>query len=190
MAAADAAADSSNGESIFCQFRSPEGETMGPQLEIPLGLTTRQLNGVLNELLNNDRTEPYSFYVNDDEIVGTLGKTVEEQKISSETVVSIIYKPQAAFRVTAVTRCSGTLPGHTEVGHSKSCLVFTLHDLLDWFRPEPPSGCPPSLDGLPCSAQTPTKTQTKLHQNLLSIMTQTLSPAPSHTRTRKRVQYA
>jgi hypothetical protein len=51
---------------IFAQFKSPEGEGLGPQLEVPLGLTTKQLNGVLNELLSNDRTEPYSFYVNDE----------------------------------------------------------------------------------------------------------------------------
>jgi hypothetical protein len=56
--------------SIFAQFKSPEGEGLGPQLEIPLNLTTKQLNGVLNELLNNDKTEPYSFYVNDE--VGRL----------------------------------------------------------------------------------------------------------------------
>ena len=53
--------------------------------------------------------------MHEQEIVGTLGQIVEEQKLSSELVVSIIYKPQATFRVTAVTRCSGTLPGHTEV---------------------------------------------------------------------------
>jgi hypothetical protein len=50
---------------IFAQFRSPEGEIKGPQLEIPLDLSPKQLNAVLNELLGNERSEPYSFYVND-----------------------------------------------------------------------------------------------------------------------------
>lgn len=55
---------------IFAQFRSPEGEALGPQLEVPLNLSPKQLNGVLNELLSNDKTDPYSFYVNDE--VGAL----------------------------------------------------------------------------------------------------------------------
>ena len=50
---------------IFAQFRSPEGEIKGPQLEIPLDLSPKQLNAVLNELLGNEKTEPYSFFVND-----------------------------------------------------------------------------------------------------------------------------
>jgi redox-regulated HSP33 family molecular chaperone len=50
---------------IFAQFRSQEGEVKGPQLEVPLDLTPKQLNAVLNELLGNERTEPYSFFVND-----------------------------------------------------------------------------------------------------------------------------
>ena len=50
---------------IFAQFRSQEGEVQGPQLEIPLDLTPKQLNAVLNELLGNERSEPYSFFVND-----------------------------------------------------------------------------------------------------------------------------
>lgn len=50
---------------IFAQFRSPEGEMKGPQLEIPLDLSPKQLNAVLNELLGNERSDPYSFYVND-----------------------------------------------------------------------------------------------------------------------------
>ena len=50
---------------IFAQFRSEHGEVKGPQLEIPLDLTPKQLNSVLNELLGNERTDPYSFFVND-----------------------------------------------------------------------------------------------------------------------------
>lgn len=49
------------------------------------------------------------------EIVGTLGESIKEHNISAETVVKIVYQPQATFRVIAVTRCTGTLAGHTEV---------------------------------------------------------------------------
>ncbi|KAJ1494112.1 hypothetical protein T484DRAFT_1741619 [Baffinella frigidus] len=80
---------------IFAQFTSPGGEATGPQIEIPLDLNTKKLNGVINELLGNERSEPYSFYINDQE---------------------------ATFRVVAVTRCSGTLPGHTE---AILCVAFS-----------------------------------------------------------------
>ena len=58
---------------IFAQFRSQEGEIQGPQLEIPLDLNPKQLNAVLNELLGNERSEPYSFFVNDEVSLGKCG---------------------------------------------------------------------------------------------------------------------
>ena len=44
-------ADESEGGKIFAQFTSPAGEASGPQIEVPLNLTSKQLNGVINELL-------------------------------------------------------------------------------------------------------------------------------------------
>mmetsp|Transcript_40581 Transcript_40581/g.95305 ORF Transcript_40581/g.95305 Transcript_40581/m.95305 type:complete len:479 (+) Transcript_40581:44-1480(+) len=99
---------------IFAQFKSATGDLTGPQLEVPLNLTSRQLNGVLNELMGNERAEPYSFFIDDQEVAGTLQSMVDDLKLSTEVVVSITYQPQATFRVSEVTRCSGTLPGHTE----------------------------------------------------------------------------
>jgi WD40 repeat protein len=37
-------------------------------------------------------------------------------------VLSIVYQPQASFRVVAVTRCTGTLSGHTE---AILCVAFS-----------------------------------------------------------------
>ena len=59
-------ADESEGGKIFAQFTSPAGEASGPQIEVPLNLTSKQLNGVINELLGNERTETYSFYINEE----------------------------------------------------------------------------------------------------------------------------
>eukprot|EP01156_Anaeramoeba_ignava_P022554 Anaeramoba_ignava/c20788_g1_i4.p2 GENE.c20788_g1_i4~~c20788_g1_i4.p2 ORF type:complete len:371 (+),score=73.60 c20788_g1_i4:140-1252(+) len=39
---------------------------------------------------------------------------MEEQKTSTEQVLTIIYQPQAIFRVRAVSRCTSSLAGHTE----------------------------------------------------------------------------
>lgn len=49
--------------------------------------------------------------MNDAEVSATLGGTIASQELSTERVVTIIYVPQAVFRVRAVTRCSGSLPG-------------------------------------------------------------------------------
>ena len=115
-------ADESEGGKIFAQFTSPAGEASGPQIEVPLNLTSKQLNGVINELLGNERTETYSFYINEQEVVQTIGAMVEEQGINSEMVLKILYQPQASFRVVAVTRCTGTLSGHTE---AILCVAFS-----------------------------------------------------------------
>ena len=39
---------------------------------------------------------------------------MEKQGASTETVLTIVYQPQAVFRVRPVARCTSTLPGHTE----------------------------------------------------------------------------
>lgn len=55
---------------------------------------------------------PYEFYVNDVEVRGTLGAAIEAAKdIQSERVLEIVYRPQALFRVRAVSRCSSSMSG-------------------------------------------------------------------------------
>ena len=62
-----------------------------------------------------EETTPYSFYVNDTEITESLAKTLDKDLLeSSESVLEIVYQPQAVFRVRAVTRCTSTIEGHAE----------------------------------------------------------------------------
>ena len=98
--------------SLIAQFESVEGERAGPQLDVPLETTSAQLATILNQLLSNDDPVPYSFYVNDGEVTGSLGDAIGST--STEQAVRITYVPQAVFRVRAVTRCTSTLPGHAE----------------------------------------------------------------------------
>ena len=58
-----------------------------------------------------DESVPYSFFVNESEITGTLQETLETQTLETEKVVEIVYQPQAVFKVRAVTRCTSTIPG-------------------------------------------------------------------------------
>lgn len=52
---------------------------------------------------------PYSFHVGEDEIVKSLW--VDRKDKSTEDAITIVYQPQAVFRVRAVTRCTSTLSG-------------------------------------------------------------------------------
>jgi len=82
---------------------------------------------------------PYSFFVDDHEILGTLEEVTNlEKEKNFEKITEIVYQPQALFklvnffvlkftlelifevtfylsiRVRSVTRCSSTIEGHTE----------------------------------------------------------------------------
>ncbi|KAK6164519.1 hypothetical protein DH2020_001383 [Rehmannia glutinosa] len=57
---------------------------------------------------------PYAFYVSDHELVVQLGSYLQKNKVSVEKVITIVYQPQAVFRIRPVTRCSSTIAGHTE----------------------------------------------------------------------------
>ena len=61
--------------------------------------------------LLQDESVPYSFFVNESEITGSLKETLETQTLETEKVVEIVYQPQAVFKVRAVTRCTSTIPG-------------------------------------------------------------------------------
>lgn len=65
---------------------------------------------------------PYSFYakvlrdgVEDDiEVSTTIEDFVRRYQISTENILSLTYQPLAIFRVRPVTRCTDTMPGHTD----------------------------------------------------------------------------
>lgn len=44
----------------------------------------------------------------------TLEDVVARQELSPESVIAVVYQPQAVFRVRSVSRCTSSLPGHTE----------------------------------------------------------------------------
>jgi ribosome assembly protein 4 len=56
---------------------------------------------------------PYSFYIHNLEFTGCLRDALQAD-YDTEKVLEIICQPQALFKVRAVTRCTSSLPGHTE----------------------------------------------------------------------------
>lgn len=106
--------DAPTSTTAIAQFVSDEGVKAGPPLDIPLGISTKQLETLLNELLSNEERHPYSFFLDDAvEVMTTLSEAlggVEEV----EGTINITYQPQAIFRVRSVSRCTGSLNGHSE----------------------------------------------------------------------------
>ncbi|KAJ9088048.1 ribosome assembly [Entomophthora muscae] len=102
-------------QQISATFQSATGEVAGPTLRLPTHITPQQLNILLNQLLENEEKLPYTFQVGEVEILRSLDADVLAKGTqSTEDSLTIIYHPQAVFRVRAVTRCSSTLAGHTE----------------------------------------------------------------------------
>jgi NLE (NUC135) domain len=83
----------------------------GTQLQLPHQTTPQQLETLVNGLLKNEEKVPYAFYLEDAELSGEIGMAMLAQNISVEKVVSILYRPQAIFRVRPVGRCSATMSG-------------------------------------------------------------------------------
>ncbi|CAM9121547.1 unnamed protein product [Discosporangium mesarthrocarpum] len=99
---------------MIVQFAALDGEIKGPQIDVPLGSTPSQLEELINQLLENEQKVPYTFYVRDTEVLDSLANTVTELGVSTEAVLRVVYQPLAVFRVRPVTRCTNTMPGHTE----------------------------------------------------------------------------
>jgi ribosome assembly protein 4 len=98
---------------VLAQFFSADGFATGPQLDLPLETTTEQLELLLNDLLAHEERLPYSFFVEEEELVESIKQAIQARS-SAEDVVRIVYQPQAVFRVRAATRCTTSLEGHTE----------------------------------------------------------------------------
>lgn len=115
--------------SVVVQFKNLQGEEVGNLIDIPTNSDIDSMSLLVHSLLNpdddddsNSKKVPYSFYakvirngVEDDvEVMSTLANLIKEHKLGTEDVISLTYQPLAVFRVRPVTRCTDTMPGHTE----------------------------------------------------------------------------
>ena len=101
-----------SGVTVVAQLKSPEGVPQGPPLNLPVDSTPEQLMLLLNNLLQNDESLPYTFFVNDVEINNNLYVDIHQAfNLSSESTITIVYRPLAVFRVRSVGRCSASLTG-------------------------------------------------------------------------------
>ncbi|CAA0823977.1 Notchless protein homolog [Striga hermonthica] len=94
---------------VICQLTDSEGTPLGAPIFLPESAGPKELQQLVNKLLNNEERLPYAFYVSDSELVVQLGTYLQKNKVSVEKVVTIVYQPQAVFRIRPVTRCSSTI---------------------------------------------------------------------------------
>ncbi|MCJ1479286.1 hypothetical protein MMC13_007971 [Lambiella insularis] len=109
-------------------FDQSTGKPTGGPVSIPVADTTvKNLELLLNSLQGNDASEriPYRFaYQRDDadksdttplDIASDLYQSLLQPGLkTTEDSISLLYTPQAVFRVRAVSRCSSSIPGHGE----------------------------------------------------------------------------
>lgn len=111
-------ANNGNGENdlqtLQVQLISDTGEETGPPIDLPVTVTVEQLGLICNALLENEEQRQYLFYVDDKEITKSLDLSLTWQKTDTENVLHVVYQPQSLFRVRPVTRCTSSIPGHSE----------------------------------------------------------------------------
>lgn len=105
--------------SVVAHFTSQEGQRAGPPVQLPVGSTTQQLETLVNSLLENEESLPYGFYINDMEVLTSMEDTLNQIQqsgtpISFEDAIVVSFQPLSVYRVRPVTRCSETMPGHTD----------------------------------------------------------------------------
>lgn len=137
---------------MIVQFVDEEGNPSGGQLDIPVDVSSAQMVTILNDVLANEERQPFIFYINDEVVQDTVAALIKKQGLSREECLRVVYRSEAVFKVRAVTRCTASLPGHSEA------VLFAQ------LRPDGQSAATASGDGTvriwDLNTQTPAKTLT------------------------------
>jgi len=122
---------------LVVKFQNRQGDELASSIDVPTRSTIDDLQSLVHSLMdhNNDDDEnpsttkvkriPFSFYakigktngvVDEIEIIGSLLEFLKEYKdvVSTEVTLHLTYQPLAVFKVRPVTRCTATMPGHTD----------------------------------------------------------------------------
>ena len=123
--------------SLVVQFNNRDGDNVGNQVDLPINSNCDDMGMLVHALLHpededddeetkdkkNQLRTPYTFYAkikredgteDELEVTSTLAELIKSNNISTEDVLDLTYHPLAVYKVRPVTRCTDTMPGHTE----------------------------------------------------------------------------
>mmetsp|Transcript_39706 Transcript_39706/g.46410 ORF Transcript_39706/g.46410 Transcript_39706/m.46410 type:complete len:552 (-) Transcript_39706:255-1910(-) len=115
--------------SLVVQFENREGTQLASTMDVPIGSSIDNLADLVDllKMTPEDKKTPYTFFAKvldpdtqlTEEIeipsTGTLSSfLLDHSTISTETILTLLYQPLSIFRVRPISRCTDTLPGHTD----------------------------------------------------------------------------
>ncbi|KAG6403054.1 hypothetical protein SASPL_135271 [Salvia splendens] len=88
---------------VICQLTDAEGTPLGSPIFLPETAGPKELQHLVNQLLNNEEKLPYTFYVSDHELAVELGSYLQKNKGNllipfrgeghTEAVLSVAFSP-------------------------------------------------------------------------------------------------
>ncbi|KAL3912125.1 MAG: hypothetical protein SGILL_007010 [Bacillariaceae sp.] len=125
---------------LVVQFQNRQGDELASPMDVPTESSVDDLQALVHSLLEGADDDdddddmdtpkktkriPYSFYaklerdngvVDEVEITNSLLEFLKDHQnlVSTEVTLQLTYQPLAVFKVRPVTRCTSTMPGHTE----------------------------------------------------------------------------
>mmetsp|Transcript_15782 Transcript_15782/g.26643 ORF Transcript_15782/g.26643 Transcript_15782/m.26643 type:complete len:408 (-) Transcript_15782:377-1600(-) len=120
--------EESKSQTVIIQFRDSEDNEVGFEISVDTSTSKADLNRLLREVREGeeeDEHQLYQFYLDDKEVKQSIKEVLEriqssklkgsekkKAEFSGETVLPILFKPEALFRIRPITRASSTLEGH------------------------------------------------------------------------------
>ena len=122
--------EESKSQTIIIQFRDQEEKEVGFKISVDSNTSKADLNKLLSEVrtpaVGEDEGQIFQFYIDDKEVkvsIQDILDRIQSSKVrvnqekkkffTGETVLPVLFKPEAMFRIRPVTRASSTLEGHT-----------------------------------------------------------------------------
>jgi len=120
--------EESKGNTVIIQFRDADDQNVGMEISVGTETSKLDLNRLLEEVREpaaDEERQRFQFYLDDKEVKASIQEILDriqasklldaqakKAQFNGETVIPVLFKPEALFRIRPVTRASSTLEGH------------------------------------------------------------------------------